>query len=505
MRNPPVSGSISFIDRFSNFRYVFSLVGNPDAIAMAPNGLEVYAANLDGNVNILNTSSSVRVINIRVGGQLTGVALSPNGHLAYVSGSSGVTAIDTDTHRVITTVKVGAQPSAVAFTPDGRYVYVTNKLSNTVNAIDTTTNRVIATFGPESPVEMAGPVAVAITPDGHFAYVASESAAQNNLSILPVAPFVSHITPFFIVAGDKKTVAISGTNLAGATALDFGPNPASSFSCSVSSCTAAPPICVVPDGHITVTTPGGTSPATAADRFTYDFEPRLEVATAGSPYATTVVAPSVSGIPPYHWSIAAGALPAGLSLNATTGIVSGTPNSPGRYDLTFRVVDSQTPPKVTTEDLSVVVQQSSCRHTVSVSQPPRLRITRLRATPLRPGCATESGTDEREITAVATDATCRHFRLTLEGVIDLRGVIGRGTGGTVSERVSVRLPLGPATRTAHARVLHGRWRISLILPGVNLDPIPPSYLIAVKYKGKGVGRTTIQRRIRLESEPAGLQ
>ena len=194
-------------------------------------------------------------------------------------------------------------------------------------------------------------------------------------------------------------------------------------------------------------------------------------------------------------------------MNGTTGVVSGTPSNPGRYDLTFRFADSETPPVARTLTTSIVVQQSSCHRTTSaMPQHPRVRITRLRATPLRPGCVTETGSDERALTAFPTDASCRHLRLTLDGVIELHGAIGRAAGGTVSARVSVRLPLGPAIRTAHARVPRGRWHISLILPGVNLDPVPPSYLITVKYGGAGaVGQATIQRRVRLESEPAGLQ
>ncbi|MBV8989279.1 MAG: YncE family protein [Solirubrobacterales bacterium] len=244
LHNPAIQGSVSVIDLVSNFpnqRITVNVSGNPDAVAVTPDGHEVYVANLDGSVNVIRTDDQRQVAKIPVGGQLTGVAISPSGAFAYVSGSSGVTVINTATRRVITTVKVGDLPSAIAVTPDGRYVYVTNQLSSTVSAIDTTTNQVTVTLGPERPVELAAPVAVAITPDGHFAYVASESAAQDNLAILPVAPFVNQVTPQSLAAGSNVTVAVSGTNLAGATALDFGSNSANSFSCSVSSCTATPP------------------------------------------------------------------------------------------------------------------------------------------------------------------------------------------------------------------------------------------------------------------------
>ncbi len=49
------------------------------------------------------------------------------------------------------------------------------------------------------------------------------------------------------------------------------------------------------------------------------------------------------GVPPYTWSISAGALPAGLTLNATTGLISGTPTLGGSSNFTVQVKDSSLP------------------------------------------------------------------------------------------------------------------------------------------------------------------
>lgn len=46
------------------------------------------------------------------------------------------------------------------------------------------------------------------------------------------------------------------------------------------------------------------------------------------------------GTPPLVWRIASGTLPAGLALSAAAGVISGTPNSPGRSDFTVEVSDS---------------------------------------------------------------------------------------------------------------------------------------------------------------------
>jgi hypothetical protein len=133
-----------------------------------------------------------------------------------------------------------------------------------------------------------------------------------------------------------------------------------------------------------------------------------------------------------------------------------------------------------------------------------LRITRVRATPLRRGCVTETGRDEREITARAADATCRHFRLTVAGTINARGNPTSTVTGAVQVKVSADLPAGRVQRTARRKVHRGHWQVSLILPGVNLDPLAPMYLIAVHYGGDpSTAQADSTRRVRIESERAG--
>ncbi|MBV9283696.1 MAG: DUF2334 domain-containing protein [Acidimicrobiia bacterium] len=66
----------------------------------------------------------------------------------------------------------------------------------------------------------------------------------------------------------------------------------------------------------------------------------LPGATVGQAYSAILTAAAGTG--PYKWSITSGTLPAGLSLNAATGAITGKPKSPGSSVVTLTVTDSST-------------------------------------------------------------------------------------------------------------------------------------------------------------------
>jgi len=86
----------------------------------------------------------------------------------------------------------------------------------------------------------------------------------------------------------------------------------------------------------------------------------LAIATASLPdgaigvaYSQTVEA--VGGVVPYTWSILSGSLPVGLSLAASTGVISGTPTNYRSSSFTVKVRDSQALAKTATKALSIGV------------------------------------------------------------------------------------------------------------------------------------------------------
>jgi subtilisin family serine protease len=87
--------------------------------------------------------------------------------------------------------------------------------------------------------------------------------------------------------------------------------------------------------------------------------------TVGQAYTQGVAASG--GKAPYTWSITSGGLPPGLTLNASTGTVSGTPTSGGTFGFTVQTADSGTPARTASKSLSISVVAQLAITTTSLS------------------------------------------------------------------------------------------------------------------------------------------
>jgi uncharacterized protein YhjY with autotransporter beta-barrel domain len=92
--------------------------------------------------------------------------------------------------------------------------------------------------------------------------------------------------------------------------------------------------------------------------------PTLPPATQGQAYTQTIIASG--GTAPYSYSLVAGALPGGLTLNTGSGVISGTPTVNGTFNFTVQATDAT--PNTGTRAYSLVVGTNSL--TVSPSTLP---------------------------------------------------------------------------------------------------------------------------------------
>jgi hypothetical protein len=86
-------------------------------------------------------------------------------------------------------------------------------------------------------------------------------------------------------------------------------------------------------------TPSGAPPATATVATLQITTTAVPTATVNRNYNTDVAVSG--GVAPYAWSLASGHLPAGMTLTAATGAITGTPSSAGTFAITTAVQDSK--------------------------------------------------------------------------------------------------------------------------------------------------------------------
>jgi hypothetical protein len=79
----------------------------------------------------------------------------------------------------------------------------------------------------------------------------------------------------------------------------------------------------------------------------------LPPGTTGSPYSASLH--SSGGTPPVTWSVSVGSLPAGLTLNSTSGAISGTPTAAGTTNFTVTASDTSAPLQSAQQALSITI------------------------------------------------------------------------------------------------------------------------------------------------------
>jgi len=146
-------------------------------------------------------------------------------------------------------------------------------------------------------------------------------SASTTLSVVDLAPAVTQVSPSVGPTAGGTSVTITGLNLSGASAVDFGGSPAATFTVnSDTSITATSPAGATGTVDILVTTPQGTSAANASDEFTY----------ADVPTVTNV-------------ALNFGPTAGGTSVTITgTGFTGATSVQFGSFEATSFIVDSDT-------------------------------------------------------------------------------------------------------------------------------------------------------------------
>jgi YVTN family beta-propeller protein len=227
--------SESFVSVFdTKTNAVFSTISAANTlrgIAITPDGSRAYlTGTATDSVYVIDTHTNISVGAIPIENPIA-IAITPDGRRAYVTSGTipgSVSVIDTQTNAVAgAAINVGLTPAGIAITPNGGSAYVTNNASGSVSVIDTQTNTVVGgaiTVG-------ASPWGIAITPDGSRAYVARDVKpgsvsvidTQTNTVAGAIALGAGAAFPIGIAIAPSGARAYA-TNLANVSAIDTKSN-----------------------------------------------------------------------------------------------------------------------------------------------------------------------------------------------------------------------------------------------------------------------------------------
>ncbi len=278
------------------------------------------------------------------------------GSVTYTVSASSSGATESNPVTVTETLPSGVVPVAASgtgwscATPVGQQISCTSTTSPftsgslTINAIVTSSSVT------QSTIQTASTVLVSSS-DGN---PATSSSAPGGT--LPAAPVVTGVSPANGAAGGGNDVVVSGTGLGAATVIEIG--TAAEFTAGTPTtlvkCASSGPGCFTfasdtldissmpahAAGAVTIRVV--TLSVSGSASYTYNTGPALLFGVPPSGEVNVAYTDQLTvngGTSPFTWSVSSGSLPPGVTLNASTGLLSGTPTTAGTFSFTVKVTD----------------------------------------------------------------------------------------------------------------------------------------------------------------------
>jgi YVTN family beta-propeller protein len=145
-----VTAVVASVDNAKWFNTVIPVGKGPEGIDLAPDGLEVWAANSgDGTVSIIDATTKKVKETLNVGTKHSNrLKFTRNGKLVLISdlGSGELVVLDAGTRKEVKRLKLGKSTEGILIVPDGSRAFVAVSGDNKVAVVDLKKLEVMSTF-----------------------------------------------------------------------------------------------------------------------------------------------------------------------------------------------------------------------------------------------------------------------------------------------------------------------------------------------------------------------
>jgi RHS repeat-associated protein len=196
------SGDVSVVDLLSDNDIADLQVGvDPQALAVTPDGSQVYVANagvtgLNGSLSLITTAdigtsvnpvSTLTVPGLAFNGstRLDAAVLSPSGEQLLLADYGNDKVYDVElgaSSETTTSISLSGQPLAIVMSPSGNSAYVINKNDTSITVLTTSgQNQLYTLDGTDGSLSLSSPQGEAISPNGRTLYVSDTNGTTGIL------------------------------------------------------------------------------------------------------------------------------------------------------------------------------------------------------------------------------------------------------------------------------------------------------------------------------------
>ncbi|MBD1371755.1 hypothetical protein IC620_05205 [Hazenella sp. IB182357] len=170
-------------------------------LALTPDGQSLYISLFTNEVLVIDSKTYALISKLNVTEPFL-FAFTSDSRYAYITSRNGeVTVVDVKSNTIMGKFNLGSGSLRLAVSPQNKWVYILESMHGRVTAIETKSNRVVATISVPSPIDLK------ITPDSQYVYTISNDAGSG--AVYTIDTKTNRIVAKTLINSNPRVIAIT--------------------------------------------------------------------------------------------------------------------------------------------------------------------------------------------------------------------------------------------------------------------------------------------------------